>query len=673
MTATLTDETDANFEAVLSTAVGSRAPREWEWAHVVPTGVLWVAAVVLARYAGGLGLALLFAGVLSVATALALLRSVAPHTAMLAAFTLVLGWMYCVTALVIPALTSLSITRSLFFGSEPMDFTAREYVFDGSLELRRWVVVALMLIPTATSASWLIVARSKRRTLSTRALLPLAGMAGLISVPLLAAAWLKSTDPYRLLAPTMSGDGRNFLLHTQRIRVDSQFESITGLFGQGDFGPAISALISKASGARGLFQITDQFAIAATYLFAASMIVCSMVHIGIQMAKGAAAPGQSSKYLTVSVAIVSGLLGSLLASNQWTMNEVFRSGFFSLYVAFAFTALWVAIHLGMNLRDIKWWMGILIVLVLLFVSYQPAAILPAIVSTSYVGVLVWPVVRSQWRKVALSLAALSLVAWWSGLVPAFVSRAQDRTMLPGAIMEVGDWFLVALLPLGVGLALIGSGVARRIAMVLIPIAPTSWVLLWWFTQVREARGETSFGYYGEKFLYLALFLALTCTVSIVLFIIVLAGSHRAIGHADLPSGRLSLVGGPAGVLLIGVGAAMVASQAGPSSTILTVSRTGWNQPTAGIAREVFSHWSSDEAIFIQFADPGNDRIANFWGPLFWSGDRWAWVYGNPTDHPETVCALMAPGPVTLVTTSQDYANLLESVCPDVFDSIKVIT
>ena len=643
------------------------------WARLAAASAGAFAVLGLSAYCGGTGLALVFVVVIAVAVALSAVRDVAAHTAVLVGFTMVLGWLLCLVTIGFPILSSIRLTRSRFFTSQPMNFTAWEYRFNGSLELDRWVVVGAILFPAVAATAWMVSARSRGdRRLSTRGLPALAGVLLLACMPLLAAAWLKSSDPYRLLAPTMGGDGRNFLLHTQRLRVDSKYENIVGVLSQGDFGPSLSAIISKASGARGLFQISDQYSIAATYLLSASVIIASMVHIGIQMAVRMIAPQRLRMSVALALAVVSALLGGLLASNQWTMNEVFRSGFFSLYIAFALTSMWAALQLAMNTERAAWWVCISIVLVLLFCTYQPAAVLPGLVSAGYAAVAIWPLVRARWRLVGFGVGFVALLVGLSGVVPAFIARAQRRVMVPGSISDTSDWFLIALIPLGVGLMLLANGVVRRIAVVLVSIPFGTWMLFWFFTRTREARGETSIGYYGAKYLYLSLFLALICVASAFLYLLALASRKRITEGAGVLGPRFRSLTAPAGVIILGLGATMLASQAGPTSTILTRSRTGWNQPSARIAREVFGHWNSTHAAFLQIADPGNDRMANFWSPLSWTPAHWAWAYGALNYDPSNICAQMTPGPVTVVTGSQEYADSLKAECPDVFDNIEVL-
>ena len=87
MTATLIDEARSSVGPEFPTSARDTPQRQWVWVQLTSIVAGLFGTIGLAAYTGGTGLALVYAGVVSVAAAFSVLGNVVAHTAVVAGFT----------------------------------------------------------------------------------------------------------------------------------------------------------------------------------------------------------------------------------------------------------------------------------------------------------------------------------------------------------------------------------------------------------------------------------------------------------------------------------------------------------------------------------------------------------------------------------------------------------
>lgn len=640
-------------------------------------GLLCLVNLLAAVYVGDVGFGCLIAGVLAWAMIIAQVSPARRELSLLAGTVVVLAWLFTASSVLIPAIRSISAVRSVFFTSSKLDFTARDHVFTRATELHQFWGFVVLLVPllAAIPTTWVIVRKRSATDDQPPRQLPvvipgsLAGAVAAGSVPLLLASWLKLSGPSRLLAPFMSGDGRNFVLFIQQQRVESSYKNILGVINQGDFGSSIAAMLSKAAGSHGLFQVNDVAALSATYVWAAMMISASVYCIVVGLARRSRSWAEIQPSARGALGAVAGGIGFYVAVNPFTMNEVFRSGFFSLYVSMALVAVFLAIWF---VAGDEWSNLALLgcIVVVLYATYQPAALVPLLLLSIRVGPRSWRLVRSR-PVVSAALALLVLLILIpGGFLAEFHDRVKGRVTLVGGIVPLSESFVGVSLLIGVGLLAFSQRSVRRIGVSLAVVAVAAKGFWHFVAELRAGQGLAGYGYYGAKFSYVALFIVLTAAVALLSLALV-----AVIDQASRGTPRVlhtwPAVGALVAVLFLGVWRAY--GWVSPPSDLVDKAPHGWDYPRAWVVDEVLARWSKDDAVYLQIIDEGNDGSANFWSPLFWTRNaRWDWVYEGIDYDLDSVCELMAPGPVTVVTASEEYGRLLTSSCPDVIDHYEVV-
>jgi hypothetical protein len=639
-------------------------------------GLACLVNLAAAVYVGEVGFGLLVAGVLAWALVVAQLRPARKELSLLAGMVVVLAWLFTASSVLIPAIRSISAVRSIFFTSSKLAFKARDHVFTRSTELHQFWGIVVLLVPllAALPAMWVIV--RTRRAADDRAPLPpvvipgsLAGAVAAGSVPLVLASWLKLSGPSRLLAPFMSGDGRNFVLFIQQQRVESSYKNILGVVNQGDFGSSIAAMLSKAAGSHGLFQVNDVVALSATYVWSAMLISTAVYCLVVGLARRSRAWAEIQPAARAVLAAVAGGIGFYVAVNPFTMNEVFRSGFFSLYVSLALVAVFLAIWF---VAEDEWsdlaQMGCIVIV--LYATYQPAALVPLLLLSIRVGPRLWRVVRSRPIVSAAVVLVLLLVLIPGGFLAEFHDRVKGRVTLVGGIVPLSEAFVGVSILIGVGLLAFSQRSVRRIGVSLMVVAVATKAFWHFVAELRADQGLAGYGYYGAKFSYVALFIVVTAAVALLSLALV-----AVIDQASHGTPRVLHAWPAVGVLVavLFVGMWRVYEWVSPPCDLLDKAPNGWDYPRAWVVDEVLARWNKEDAVYLQIIDEGNDGSANFWSPLFWSRNaRWDWVYEGINYDLDSVCDLMAPGPVAVITASEDYGRLLTSSCPEVIDHYEVV-
>ena len=85
-------------------------------------------------------------------------------------------------------------------------------------------------------------------------------------------------------------------------------------------------------------------------------------------------------------------------------------------------------------------------------------------------------------------------------------------------------------------------------------------------------------------------------------------------------------------------------------------------PTGYGLKLAVAYWDDPQVVFAKVADPGSDRLINFWHPYFWSGDPWTWSYGNYSDDVDGICTFIQDKDIIVVTGDANYAEALRDTC-----------
>jgi hypothetical protein len=176
------------------------------------------------------------------------------------------------------------------------------------------------------------------------------------SFPLFVAALKKAKNPYEYVAATMSGDGRNFFTVVENIRVTARPTQLSQILGQGDFMPNLASFASSALGARGRLDFRDQYAIAAIYAYLSAIIVASLTACAFSLlsryrrGKDSDLNDGGQLFILWCLAPLLCIVGFFVSNFGPVVNEVFRSGFFSLYGAYALIASFLALNVVDNSR-----------------------------------------------------------------------------------------------------------------------------------------------------------------------------------------------------------------------------------------------------------------------------------------------------------------------------------
>lgn len=550
----------------------------------------------------------------------------------------------------VPIMRGWGPTRSWFFDEETIKpFVARDTTLEHLIELNRFGSILIAFVPVLLA---LLIARNLRAPQKPREVNPL--LVVVTFLPLLISAVKKFKDPISYIVTTASGDGRNFFLHVQRIRVTSGFTSLSNFSSQGDLGASLSSLVSDGLGSTGLFQFNDQYAVAAIYAFFGILISASVIAsvVALTEKKGNLLQHQSS-VLHLAVFVLVGLFSITM---PWVMNEMFRSGFSSAVAAMSLCAAMVAVIVVPS--PFMTQASLLIAIsVLSFAVYQVAAIYPLFA----LAVLAVPALIKKLRShpVQITLAILLAVGLAIRALPQVKDQLKSRLLLDGSITYLTDspWIPLALIGLAISLI---RGRLRTVGFILFVTGTCTAGFQIVARNLRESAGQVGYGYYGAKFAYIGLFILILTIIACAgaLIYAVIDKYHRAQPtkslfehiHRIAASGAFIAISLAAGSYLL------------PESRGFFGKSDNWVAPTGYGLQLAVSHWDEPQVVFAKVADPGSDRLTNFWHPYFWNGDPWNWSYSAYSDDVDGICTFIQDKDILVVTGDANFAEALRKSC-----------
>lgn len=285
-------------------------------------------------------------------------------------------------------------------------------------------------------------------------------------------------------------------------------------------------------------------------------------------------------------------------------------------------------------------------------------------------------------KAALLAAGCTAVL---ALIPPLVfyaTRAQvvPVLLLPGAITRPSTWYLVVL----VASITLGYFLLRGSPMSALHVpAVTAFagvVLIVFLAALGEQ--PAFWGYYSAKTLWL-LESSLAYLTLVPAAYISLQRPAEGAGVAE----RLARHGATASLVLVALGVIAMGSPLGPP---LERARTGWMQPSTGIANDVMANGNeAGPYVFWNWSVPqvynGDDRLANFWAMAVWAvrpdgtytsgntvaGGPVAWAYRAGGDTSE-LCELAAGVPGLRIHTRDGTLQAkLSEACPAAQVSVRL--
>jgi hypothetical protein len=335
---------------------------------------------------------------------------------------------------------------------------------------------------------------------------------------------------------------------------------------------------------------------------------------------------------------------------------MFRSGFSSAVAAMSLCAAMVAVIVTPSSFMIKASL-LMAISVLSFAVYQVAAIYPLFA----LAVLSVPPLVKKLRShpVQITVAILLVAGLTVRALPQVKDQLKSRLLLDGSITYLSDspWIPLALIGLAISLI---RGRLRTVGFILFISGACTAGFQIVARNLRESAGQVGYGYYGAKFAYIGLFILILTIIACIgaLIYAVIDKYHRAPPTKSLfeHTHRISAAG------------AFVAISLAAGSFLLPESRgffgksDNWVAPTGYGLKLAVSYWDDPQVVFARVADPGTDRLINFWHPYFWSGDPWNWSYGAYSDDIEGICAFVEGKEVLVVTGDPSFAEALRDSC-----------
>ena len=550
----------------------------------------------------------------------------------------------------VPIMRGWGPTRSWFFDEATIKpFVARDTTLEHLIELNRFGSLLIAFVPVLLA---LLIARNLRAPQKPKEVNPLLVVVAFL--PLLISAFKKFKDPISYIVTTASGDGRNFFLHVQRIRVTSGFTSLSNFSSQGDLGASLSSLVSDGLGSTGLFQFNDQYAVAAIYAFFGILISASVIAsvVALTEKKGDLLQHQVS-VLHLAVFVLVGLFSITM---PWVMNEMFRSGFSSAVAAMSLCAAMVAVVVTRSTFVVKASM-LIAISVLSFAVYQVAAIYPLFA----LAVLSIPPLFKKLRShpAQITLAILLVIGVTIRALPQVKDQLRSRLLLDGSITYLTDSPWIPLGLAGLALSLI-RGRLRTVGFILFVTGSCTAGFQIVARNLRESAGQLGYGYYGAKFAYIGLFILILTIIACMGALLCMAITQSKFWTTERSIfDRSRELAAAIGLFVL---ATSIATFVLPESRGFFGKSDNWVAPTGYGLKLAVAYWDDPQVVFAKVADPGSDRLINFWHPYFWSGDPWNWSYGNYSDDVDGICTFIQDKDIIVVTGDANYAEALRDTC-----------
>jgi hypothetical protein len=582
-------------------------------------------------------------------------------------------YLFAIGSLIIPVFRNSPIINTWLFSRTPLDQPeyARSYVYNELVEIRQLPSIALSLLPVAFCLVFILL-RERKRTRSAqipvvaekRSWIGLVAPQLVVMTPVLIAAHKKLRDPLEYVVGTMSGDGRNFFLIVENIRVTARPTSIFQILGQGDFLPSLAAHLSTGLGASGRLDFRDQYSVAGIYVYMAAIITASLGAYLTQLlrSRGAKNQGENLDHWVQGADLVMAPLivvaGLFVANFGPVANEVFRSGFFSLYGAMALLVAYLAVSKS-EITTLRVGMQA-VTLTLLSVIYP---LVVGIVAVMFVIDFVLAI-QNRIRPALVALGGTFLFLVLRVMEPwdQVLRTLQQRLTLEGAIIPLNPNIVVFAIVISLtGLLLLQGANVRLIFRDLAMVSIAGLLLRYVIIGQRRKSNLNGAGYYGAKNDYAIAFIAVFVATALVVYAVtVLVGK--------IPEGedRWTRVTKRASWVLAVVWAYILYGATAffsPSQTLLDRASI-WTQPRASSIEFAVGTWDEGDYIYLSSDDPGEARLLNFWLPYFWRAPGWHWVYWEFSNDPDSVCALLEQDDARLVMSNPEVVESIESKCAD---------
>lgn len=470
---------------------------------------------------------------------------------------------------------------------------------------------------------------------------------------------LKFLKPWNLLAPIMSGDGRNNFLLTMAAR-SSALKPLT-FIDVGILPNSMASFLSAANGSSGIFDVRDLWAMSFVWMISTLLIAIALSQV-IESALGLKELGKLS-LLAISLVTV------LFATNPAILSFCLNDGFFSLYCSVALLSGGIAIAF---VRQSRIEIVGLMIAVSIGLTFSYILLLPAF--AAFVVPFVYKIIKDngnnfRWRQLQVCISIGVLVGL--GVIGDHVWKTYlSSVTLSGAFIPMAPTMLTCLVTLQFviskfvkkelirywqGLSLLGF--ASLIQYSVIEIANSSFF-------------DANNSYYGTKVVVATTFISVSFSVPL-LFSSILAAKQLM--------KRLAL-----GALI----SVMVLSHLGLSSQTrlpspIPMILKGWGYPDSREAEIAVGYWSTRNVMFVEFSEypsnadgtwraetqDANDRILNFWSPAFWNVDGksnvalYNWIYSNwDPNNLSSLCPLFLSDIDVVVTRSISLEDRLRSAC-----------
>ena len=479
-----------------------------------------------------------------------------------------------------------------------------------------------------------------------------------ILFPLAVMAYLHNTNPARALTFTMSGDARSFFLGVMRHRVSNTLPSFSDMTKIGQLGETLAAGISVTNGTVGFQQFADQYAIRSVYILVMCIVLCSLALI---------ITSHSADFRGFRAVVrdsVVAILCVFIMISPYPFAEIFRSGFFSLFVAIGFSVSAAAFIIPQQI--FRWDVLVMAILCVgaTFMSYQLLAFVVVPSAIAVTAYFLWGrAVRWKERAVLMLVCPISLcfiLLNSNSLTDRFVTRLKDG----GAIRPTSFTFVILLFLFAISAIRVSHGSFKYVVVLLSGTAGSSLLAIQVITWSR-GEGYSPYGYYGYKLMYGANFFMLFSLFAFIgvflSYLNIKNGRNSPFKMGISPSLILRSFAVIAAALTIVFCSFQFTSAESPASTI----RKGWNAPSEQILIKTKALWKMgvENYIFSEYVNDGNDRLANFWSPFFWELNRWELTYSGYDVSPLGLCRIINGKKITLVTASDDLVRKIRGMCP----------
>ena len=459
------------------------------------------------------------------------------------------------------------------------------------------------------------------------------------SVPLIRVAYIKFRNPYEYLAPTMSGDGRNFFLKVQDMRLSLEGLSPKQFLAQSDFLPYVSGVFSRGMGATGLLDIRDQYAIAGMF---ALLSVIAVLAFGSLVVAAAQADSLQRVASTFGIHVTVAILGPVAATIPLVVNQISNYGYFSAYGGVAFGVCAVALFLSSEPGETPY--AALIATIFAYLTY------PLYVFMVIPCYFVYQAEKGFSQKSVRRLVIIVSVALVlrPSLMTSIVAKFTSRLQLPGSIRYLGESYQLATI--GIFVLMMQSKNYRVSRIGRVGFATTAFFVGLKWLLMRIAPEADS--YYFEKLNYALLFLSFFLGLVVLSWFILRLGG---LGERQTVS--------VAYVILVSVAAVTFVSAFFPSNSFFERS-SDWIQPRASSVELAVSTWPSSTRVAFDESDPGESRLTNFWMPYFWKQPGWEWSYLVNDISPEGICGMLSQAPAEVVYWSDTLRDGTVALCPE---------